>query len=97
MGGSLYRACAASILRAVIAAGGAYLVRWGFVDHTLMQDVASALAFLIVDRAWEFYTLHRVALYQKWLLWLGLHNTPKTSQSLIRWVAKANTKAGRHP
>ncbi|WP_291982016.1 hypothetical protein [Luteitalea sp.] len=74
MGNSTLRAIAVSIVRAAVAMLGAYLVRGGFVDDSLMQEGASVLAFLVVDRAWEFWLLHRAVIYQRWLLWLGLRS-----------------------
>lgn len=99
--GSLYRLFWVSLVRGAVAALGAYLVRWGFVEHSLMQDVASGVAFFVVDRAWEFWMLHRrevqAALYQRWLVLLGLSAAPYIQPSTIVAAAQERTREGRQP
>jgi hypothetical protein len=97
MGNSTLRAIAVSIVRAAVAMLGAYLVRWNFVDDSLMQEGASVLAFLVVDRAWEFWLLHRTTLYQRWLVVLGLRNSPDTPTYRVQDMARENTKDGLQP
>lgn len=97
MGGSKLRLAALSIVRVAVASVGAYLVRWGFLDHDLMQDAASVVAFLVVDRAWEFYLLHKEDLYQRWLLLLGLDAQPYSSKALIVEEARHRVNVGMRP
>lgn len=94
MGNSTLRAIAVSIVRAAVAMLGAYLVRWNFVDNSLMQEGASVLAFLVVDRAWEFWLLHRAVIYQRWLLALGLSSPSNEDPEYLRAVARENVKSG---
>jgi hypothetical protein len=108
MGGSTLRLLALSLVRAAVSMLGAYLVRWGFVDHTLMEDAASAVAFLIVDRAWELYQRHREelhrALYQRWLVIIGLRerasHDPERQALQAEYItneARARASAGMQP
>lgn len=97
MGSSVLRSLAVAVIRSSLALLGAYLVRWQLVDHGLMQEAAGVLAFMVVDKTWELYQLHRAELYQRWLVLLGLQNKPSTQPSEIRALAEARTREGMLP
>lgn len=108
LGTSTLRLFAISLVRALVGLAGASLVRWGLVDAPLMEDVASVLAFLIVDRAWELYLLHRAelyrGLYQQWLVILGLRERverdPQRQELQAEYVtaeAQIRARAGMQP
>lgn len=104
MGNATLRLVAISVVRAAVAMLGAYLVRWGFVEHSLMQEAASVIAFLVVDRTWEFWLLHRTVLLQRWLVLLGLRERmapdDARQQLQVRYVeqeARERVKDGVRP
>jgi hypothetical protein len=94
MGARTLRAFAVSIVRAVLALAFAWFVQKGLVDHSLAEEAAGILAFLVVDRAWEVYLLHRTAIYQRWLVVLGLEALPVTPPILIEQEARKLTAEG---
>ena len=98
--GALYRGFFVSIVRAAIAAACGWLVSRGLVEHSVVSEISSVTAFLIVDRAWEFYLLHRAELYQRWLITLGLNtsatNNPDTIAA-IKSDAQYFVKEGLRP
>lgn len=100
MGSSVLRSLAVAVLRSSLALLGAYLVRWQLVDHGMMQEAAGVLAFMAVDKTWEFYQLHKVELYQRWLLALGLQEERTTNPDIAKGVeadARYFTKEGMQP
>jgi hypothetical protein len=100
MGSSVVRSLAVAVLRSLLALLGAYLVRWQLVDTGLMQEAAGVLAFMAIDKTWEFYQLHRRELYQRWLLVLGIEADPSTDPAVSREIvslAKVMTKEGVEP
>lgn len=72
MGESIYKAFAISVLRTALKVLGGYLVARGLVDDGLMQEVAAGAAIVIATSLWDFWRIHRRALYQRWLVLLGI-------------------------
>jgi hypothetical protein len=97
VGNSVVRLVAVSMLRGCIGLLFAWFVRQGFVEHSEAQDAASIIAFFIVDRAWEFWQLHRTALYQRWLVALGLDSPADSDPAEIDAAARNAVKQGLRP
>jgi predicted membrane protein len=97
MGTRTLRAFSVSIVRALLAIAFAWFVRKGLVDHSLAQEAAGVLAFLVVDRIWEFYLLHRADLFQRWLLLIGLQSPSSTPPGTIADLARTRAVARLEP
>lgn len=97
MGESIYQAFLISILRTLLVMAGTWLVQRGLVETALMQEVAAGLALLIVTQLWAFYRLHQRALYQRWLVLLGLRETTATPPEAVIAEAKQRVRDGWVP
>lgn len=97
MGDSIYQAFAISVLRTLLVMAGTWLVQRGLVDTSLMHDVAAGLALLVVTQLWAFYRVHQRALYQRWLVLLGLQQTPATPPETIIAAAQQRVRDGWLP
>lgn len=98
MGESIYQAFLISILRTLLVMAGTWLVQRGLVETSLMQEVAAGLALLIVTQMWAFYRVHRRALYQRWLVLLGIEApTGHTDPADIEAQAQRFVRLGLKP
>lgn len=97
MGESIYVAFAASILRSALMVAGGWLVSRGAVDDGLMREVVSGLALIVVTQAWGFWRIHRRALYQRWMVLVGLESDRYTSPAVVVAEAKARVRDGWVP
>ncbi len=94
---SIYMAFAFSVLRAALLVAGGWLVSRGVVDDSLMREVAAGLALIIVTQIWSFTRIYKRQLYQRWLVRLGLRETPATPVTDIEAAARARVKDGWVP
>jgi hypothetical protein len=94
---SIYQAFAFSVVRAMLLVAGGWLVSRGLVDDGLMKEVAAGLALIVVTQVWSFIRIYRRQLYQRWLVLLGLRDTPATPVGLIEAEARQRVKAGWVP
>jgi hypothetical protein len=94
---SIYQAFLFSVLRAALLVAGGWLVSRGLVDDSLMREVAAGLALIIVTQAWSFVRIYKRQLYQRWLVLLGLRETPATPVTDIETEARLRVKAGWVP
>jgi hypothetical protein len=104
MGESIYKAFAVSVLRTALKVAGGALVARGLVDDGLMQEVMAGLAVIIVTQAWDFWRIHKRALFQRWLVLLGLRErmAADTGRQALQAdyvvaMAKSRTKDGLQP
>jgi hypothetical protein len=80
----------------LLVAGG-WLVSRGLVDDGLMKEVAAGLALIVVTQVWSFIRIYRRQLYQRWLVLLGLRETPATPVTDIEAEARQRVKHGWVP
>lgn len=88
---SIYVAFAVSVIRTALTFAGAWLVQRGMVEDGLMREVAAGLALVAVTQVWGFWRAHQRALYQRWLLWLGMQE-PSTADPDVMAAVKADAK-----
>lgn len=99
---AVYRVILHSIVRSLLSMAGAWLVAHGLLDPGLVQDGATVVAYLIIDKVWELYVAHRAeiyrALYERWLLVLGIKADPGSAQpDVIRADARELARSGMVP
>jgi len=97
MGDSMYQAFAISILRSLLLVAGGWLVSRGLVDTTLMREVATGLALIVVTQVWGFVRIYHRVLYQRWLVLLGLQETPATPPEAVIAEARQRVREGWRP
>lgn len=100
MGASVYLQFFTSVLRKVLVAHGAVLVHRGLTDDSTLQAVAGGLAEIVIAGLWEFWSLHREALYQRWLIVLGLNTMPTRDPNAVEALksdARYYVKEGLRP
>lgn len=94
---SIYQAFLISVLRSLLIVAGTWLVRKGFAEDALMREVAAGLALIVVTQVWAFVRIHRRALYQRWLLALGLDSPPDSDPADIDRAARDAVRKGLQP
>lgn len=98
MGESIYFAFAVSVVRSLLLVAGGWLVSRGLAeDNTLMREVATGLALIVVTQGWMFWRIHRRALYQRWLVALGLDSPADTDPATIDQAARDAVRRGLQP
>ena len=100
MGESVAFAFFVSILRTALILAGGWLVSKGLVEDDLMRQAAAGFALLVVTQVWAFWRIHRRALYQRWLVVLGLEAEATTDPAIakeIETLAKDMTRDGAQP
>jgi hypothetical protein len=98
---SIYVAFAASILRSLLLVAGGWLTSRGLVEDGIMREAMAGLALIVVTQVWSFWRIYQRALYQKWLLWLGLDTPPpadmEQAAATVKKDAQYFTKQGLLP
>ncbi len=90
-------AFAVSVLRSLLLVAGGWLVSRGLVDDAAMREVAAGLALIVVTQVWAFVRIHRRALYQRWLVALGLDSPADTDPATIDQAAREAVRKGLQP
>lgn len=94
---SIYQAFLVSVLRSLLMVAGGWLVSRGLAEDALMREVAAGLALIVVTQVWGFARIYRRQLYQRWLVLLGLRETPATPVTDVEAEARQRVKAGWVP
>ncbi len=94
---SIYQAFAFSVLRSMLLVAGGWLVSRGLVEEDMVREVAAGLALIIVTQAWSFVRIYKRQLYQRWLVLLGLRETPATPVTDIEAEARQRVNHGWVP
>lgn len=95
MHSAVLRSLIVSVLRSLLALSvGAVLLKWQLADSALIDQGLSILAFLIVDKSWEWYTLNQQQIFARLMAIIGLQSNETTPVEVVVAEARSQMRDG---